>query len=114
MIWRDLKATKNTTKSYELRFTKDGVRLDITDWIVYFTVKEAIIDTDVNAKISKKITSHISPITGITTIDLSSGDLDLTAGNYYYSMDYKDDTNNQGILFRGRFLIEEPVRQERD
>lgn len=108
-IWKDLEIFKKTTKVYELRFRKDGIALDITDWKVYFTLKENMGDSDDDAKIKKDITTHQDAPNGITIIDLSATDTDLTSMSYYYDIKYKDDEGNAGILFRGRITIIEPV-----
>ena len=106
----DLKIFKKTTKTYELNFTKDGVTTDITDWTIYFTVKEKKSDTDDNAKIKYDITIHQDATNGKTLIDLTQDDTNRT-GNYYYSIDYKDDEDNVGVLYYGRILFLEKVAQ---
>jgi len=114
-VWKDLEIVKNTTKIYELIFTKDGVYQDITDWKVYFTVKLEAKDSDANAKISKTITSHDDPTNGKTLIELEPDDtVDLDDGNYYYSIDFKDSSDQEGVLFTGRFRILKPIRNLRE
>ena len=113
--WQDLEVVRNTTKIYELVFTKDGVSQDITDWKVYFTVKSEAKDSDANAVISKTITSHDDPTNGKTLIELEPADTaDLDLGNYYYSMDFKDDEDQEGVLFTGRFRLVKPIRDTRE
>ena len=112
--WEELKVFRKTTKKYELQFKKEGIVEDITGWTIYFTVKEKMEDTDENAKISKKITSHSDPTNGKTLIELTVANLDLPLGNYYYSIDFLDDEGNAGILLHGWFKIEKPVRDTRD
>lgn len=103
---------RKSTKGYEIIFTEDGVALDITGWTVYFTVKEFMTDTDANAKIAKEITSHSEPLNGITLLELTSEDTDLL-GNYYYSVDYKDDEGKQGVLAKGRVKFQKTVLNTR-
>lgn len=111
--FKDLEIVKGTTKIYELQFREDGQCVDITDWSVYFTVKENMKDSDANAKINKTVTTHSEPTQGKTLIELTTDDTDIDAGNYYYSIDYKDDEDNQQVLFTGRIRIAEPVRNIR-
>ena len=109
--YKDLEITKATTKAYELQFTEDGQSVDITDWSVYFTVKTNMKDLDADSKINKTVTSHSEPTDGKTLIELTAEDTDIDAGNYYYSIDYKDDDDNQQVLFTGKIKIIEPVRK---
>jgi len=102
---------KKTTKYYELIFRKKGIIEDITDWTIYFTVKEKMIDDDVDAIISKDITVHEDAINGKTVITLSTSDTDKPAGNYHYDIKYKDEENNIGVLFWGKLRIAEHPTQ---
>ena len=77
---------KNDSWSRTLYFEdENGSDIDITDWIVYFLVKEKMDDADSAAKIFKKITTHTAPLTGETTIELSSSDTNLL-GNYMFGI----------------------------
>lgn len=108
-IWKDLEIFRKTTKVYGLNFKKDGLPLDITDWTIYFTMKENMGDIDDDAKIKKDIITHLDATNGKTTIELSTTDTNLTSMPYYYDIKYKDDEDNVGILYRGRITIVEPV-----
>ena len=109
---KDLEIYSKTTKTYELIFKKNGVAENITGWTIYFTCKTNMKDSDNNAKIKKDITAHSDPINGKTLIELSTTDTDLI-GSYYYSIDYKDDDDNVGILFTGRIRFIKPVLNSR-
>lgn len=113
VICKDLEITRKTTKIYEILFKKDGIAENITGWSVYYTVKQNVEDADNISKISKTITSHVSAIEGKTLITLDPTDTDITAGIYWYSIDYKDDDDNEGVLFTGKLRISEPIRKER-
>jgi len=113
MIKQDLELYRKSTKQYELFFTEDGIQMDITDWSIYFTVKTNMSDTDVNAKIKKIVTEHVSAIEGKTLIELTPDDTNIPKGNYYYSIDYKDDLGNEGVLVSGRISVSEPVLDSR-
>ena len=111
----DLAIPKATTKAYELVFkTNAGVYEDITGWTVYFTAKEKRADSDANAKISIKQTTHDNPTQGTTVITLTSDDTDIDVDSYWYSIDYKDDDGNSGVLVTGKLKIEDAVRDVRD
>lgn len=110
----DLTITRKTTKVYEVQFQKNGACEDITGWTVYFIVKKSKQDTDANAKIDKKITSHEDASTGKTLIELSTTDTDLDAGSYHYSIDYKDDKGNEDVILHGKINFVEPTRQTRN
>ena len=114
MQHKDLEVVKKTTKIYELIFKKDGVYEDITGWSIYFTAKANMNDSDANAKISKTVTSHSDPTNGVTLITLEPADTDIDAGNYYYSMDWKDNDDNEGVFFQGKLRIIESVRKTRE
>ena len=103
---------KKTTVNYELQFTDDGIVQDITGWTVYFTVKSNISDLDANAVIAKVITTHSDATNGKTLIELSVTDTNLS-GNYFYSVDYKDDDGNEGVIMTGRVKFEKTVLNSR-
>lgn len=110
--YQDLEFFRKGTPSYELIFTKDGAPINITDWTIYLTVKENMVDTDANAKIKRDITTHTDAVNGKSLITLTSTETDLI-GNYYYSFDFKDDEGNEGVLYHGRMKISDTVRDER-
>lgn len=110
---KDLEITRKTTKIYEILFKKDGIAEDITGWTIYFTVKINVEDDDGDAKIAKVITVHSSATEGKTLITLEPTDTDIEAGIYWHSIDYKDDNDNEGVLFTGRLRISEPILQDR-
>lgn len=106
---KNLEIFQATTKTYSLTFKSNGVTVDITDTIVYFTVKEKMKDDDVDAVIKKDITNHTDPENGKTLIELTADDTDLPAKSYYYDMAYKDVDDNKVILVYGRLKICKPV-----
>lgn len=105
---------KGTTFAFYIYVKEDGLTINITGYTVYFTAKEFIGDSDANAKIDKKITTHVEPLNGKSEIALSSSDTDITAGSYYYAIDIKDTAGNVIPVVRGRVKITEPVRQTKD
>lgn len=107
--WKELKLYRNTSKTYEIQFTKNGFAQNITGWTIYFTVKENMEDSDTNAKIKKDITNISDPINGIALIELSTTDTDLKPKSYFYDVKYKDNNGNADILITGRITVQEPV-----
>jgi hypothetical protein len=105
---RDLLIFRKTTKSLELRFKQNEIPRDISGWTIYFTAKKSMEDPDVEAVITKDITSHLDAENGKTLIELDTDDTDLQ-GSYSYDIKYKDIAGNAGILFHGRILFREPV-----
>ena len=114
MQCKNLELFKKTTHSYEVPFEKNGQATDITGWTIYFTVKVSMKDLDANAKISKKVTVHSNPLTGIALIELDELDTDIEEGSYYYSIDYKDDKDNIGTVIYGKLKIIKSVRNTKD
>ena len=104
---------KKSTKTYEIQFKKDGGVVDITGWTIYFTAKESMEDLDTSAKIKKTVTTFANAEGGIALIELTTTDTDITAGNYWYSIDFKDDDDNEDTLLTGKLKIKEPVLKER-
>ena len=109
--WKDLEIFKKTSKTYEIRITKDGTAEDITGWTFYFTAKAEMVDTDANAKIKKDVTTHVDATGGKTLIELTPSDTDIMASSYWYDIKYLDDCGNSGVLFMGRLKITETVTQ---
>jgi len=109
--WKDLEIFKKTSKTYEIRITKNGAAEPITGWTFYFTAKSEMADTDADAKIKKDVTEHVDAIGGKTLIELIPSDTDLEAGVYWYDIKYLDDCGNSGVLFMGKLKIVETVTQ---
>ena len=104
----DFDIDRKTTKAIELLFKKDKIPLDITGWIIYFTVKNKMEDSDLNALIKKDISSHIDPTNGKSLIELNPSDTDMR-GSYSYDIKFVDTSNNSGILYYGRIRFRETV-----
>ncbi len=83
-----LSIIKATDNSIKLNFTENGEPLDITDYSILFTVKAEckIGKDDDEALITKNITVHSDPEEGESTLNLSSEDTDIPAGNYYWDL----------------------------
>ena len=114
VICKKLIIYKKSTKLYEIVLTRNNLPEDITGWTIYLTVKNKKSDSDANAVITKKVTTHSDPVGGISDIQLTTEDTDRI-GNYYYSIDYKDDSTpaNEDVLFYGKINFKKVVLQSR-
>jgi len=114
-ITRNLKIYKGVTKAYTVEFYRDlNKSINIEGWTIYFTVKNKMVDSDEDAVINKVITSHDDSKSGKTIITLSSEDTNIERGNYHFSVEYKDDLGNEGVIVYGRLVVEDTVRTERN
>ncbi|KKN22912.1 hypothetical protein LCGC14_0910220 [marine sediment metagenome] len=111
---KNLEFDRKSTVTYEIIIEEDGVGIDVTGWSIYMTVKEKYEDGDSASLLDKTITAHVDGVNGVILIELSSDDTDIDAGNYPYSIDYKDDEGNEGIFYKGYLKIVEPLRKDRN
>lgn len=86
---------------------KDDVAVDITGYTIFFTVKTLTdVETDDSAAlISKDITSHTTPASGITTITVTNSDTDITPGKYQYDIQMKDGSDRIYTIKRDYFVV---------
>lgn len=61
-----------------------GNPIDITGYSIFFTVKSNTGQSDDDALISKKVTSHTDPTNGQTSINLTHDDTNIEEGSYLY------------------------------
>jgi len=80
--------SRGDSKTYTLTFTDaSGSAIDITDWIIYYTVKECQEMDDADAAIRKIITVHTDPTHGISNIVLENEDTqELKIQNYWHDI----------------------------
>ena len=110
----DLAVFKGDSQDYVITVkNSSNVAIDIIGYTFYMTVKADIDDTDANAKIKKKVTSHTDPTNGRTIISLSSSDTDLeissASSKYVYDIKMKDTTSKVTTLLHGAFKVKQPV-----
>lgn len=87
---------------------------DITNWTVWFTMKENEQDSDADAVIQESVTNHDDPTNGITTITISSSQTADLTGNetkkeYWYDFQREDDKGNTKTLQKGKITFEEGI-----
>ena len=106
---RKLTLVRGDSKSYPLLFHDgDDVALDITGWLVRFTLKTDKTLSDSEASLIKIVSSHSSPTTGVTAIDLTPADtIDLAARQYVFDIQVTTNLGKVYTVLVGRFVLEE-------
>ena len=79
---------RGDTKRIMLEFTDtDGTAINLTNALVFFTMKTKPTDADADAVLAKTVSSHTDPTAGKTEIVLEHSDTDdLTPASYYYDI----------------------------
>jgi hypothetical protein len=77
----NLSVYRGNTDTRTVTVTSGGSAFDLTNYVIKFTAKQSLADTDAAAKISKTVTVS-SPATGIGTLALSTTDTNLPPGAY--------------------------------
>jgi hypothetical protein len=83
----------------------DGSPANITGWKVFFTVKKNLNDADALAVINKTISAFTIPANGVCPIPLTTTDMALDAGVYYYDVKHLDTASNQATDLYGSFIV---------
>jgi hypothetical protein len=114
MTTANIKFYKGATKVYPLTFTENSVAVDITNWIVFFTVKKYMNAEDDDADIKHNIGllqdyEHTNPTEGETKVSLGASDTNLTPGNYYYDITIKKDGGDIVPVVGGTLTVLQPV-----
>ena len=89
-------------------FQSDGTTpINLTGATVTFTLNANASPTDdTSAALQKVVTSHTSPLLGITTVTINNADTQtLTPGDYYYDVQIKDASGNYTSLKKDIFTI---------
>lgn len=89
----------------------DGVAIDITDYTIFFTVKQNTEDSDDDALISVDITSHTDPTNGISALELTSAETDINPGLYTYDFQLKDADDKLSSSRSGCFEVLQDITQ---
>lgn len=107
---------RGDSREYSLSFTdSQGVKIDITGWKVYFTLKKNEVDGDSNASVKKDVTEHEAPTEGKTKIVLASADTDnLEPGEYHYDIQVKTANGSIMTVAKGRMAIKVDITRRSD
>jgi len=97
-------------EAFKLTFTDSaGSAVDITGYTVWMTVKTNETDTDANAQIQKKVTSHTNASGGISQVDMTDDDTDISIGTYYYDIQIKDGSGLITTILKAKFIVEQDI-----
>lgn len=92
MVNPPIKIVRSAATDITLTITDaDGEIVDLTGAVVYFNVKlkaDTLLayDTDSLAKIRVEQATHITPLEGITKIELDNADTNIPVGAYVYGI----------------------------
>ncbi len=92
-------------------YESDGTTpINLTGGTVYFTANSSSApETDVGAAITKTVTSHTTPASGVTTIRLTSGDTNIEPGEYYYDVQLVDEDGNVLSSRQNKLIIKADI-----
>lgn len=106
-------AKRNDTFKLRVTFTDaQGQGIDITGWTVWFTVRDKYslseltdVTTDTDAVIAKDWTSHTTPTQGITDLELSKEETNITPGDYAFDIQIKNTDDEIFTPLVGTFTL---------
>ena len=85
-----LECFRGDSKTLKFNFTDgNNAEINITDWIVYFTVKKNTDDADNDAVIHKQVSTHYDALHGHTVVVLTPADTNELTGTYHYDIQFK-------------------------
>ncbi len=94
----------------DLIFLSNGLPIDITDWIIFYTVKLKNALPDDDAVISKTIDTHVSNEDGISLIEVSAAEtVGLTPGEYHYDIKVKKSNGKMRTVIKDFIQFNRPV-----
>jgi len=102
---------RGDTREYDLTFTDaQGDAIDITNWKIYFTMKDTNSNNDDNSSIKIDVTEHESPTEGKSKILLTALETDtLHAGKYFYDIQVKKADNSILTVVCGKIPVKADV-----
>jgi len=96
--------------SFKLNFADtDGVAIDITGWLIFFTLKLDKDDSDSEAIYSKTIEAPSGSSDGTITVSIPGADLNTLVGPYYYDFQFVDASDNVRTITSGAITFEKDV-----
>jgi hypothetical protein len=99
------------SKTYTVCLKRNGLPIPVSNWSIYFTVKNDFLDTDAQALVSKNILipSNSESEAGIAYLPLTSEDTDLEVGEFFYDLKFVD-LYNRITVMRGKLVILPSIR----
>lgn len=108
----DITVFRNDDHDIIVTFTDSkDVEIDISEYVIFFTVKEDPEDADENALIKIDETIGVGEgTTGSMTINITPSDTSsLVPGKYVYDIQWKDTDNKIKTLVKGDFILKADV-----
>lgn len=97
---------RNNDRNLKINAKKDGAAVDITGWVLYFSVKKSRTDSDADALIYKEVSIHTDPVEGESTIPIAASDTEGKAlGEYNYDILAVDDQAKRQSSKTGKFQL---------
>jgi hypothetical protein len=114
MALKRLSLTRGDSQTYTITFKKkDGTVWDITNWVVFFTLKTNYNLPDSAASLQKIVTTFTAPSTGVAVISLLPQDtINLEPGEYDFDIYVRTAANESYTVVKGKFNIEYDVTRE--
>ena len=91
---------RGDTKVYNLTFKENNVAKDVSNMILFMTLKSSKSDLDASAALQVQTTfpSGSPSTSGIGTLTLTSNDTDITPGKYHYDLQLVDPTGSPAVV----------------
>ena len=92
IVKKDMSFYRGDDISFDVVFrdpNNNNEPLDITGWIVSFTIKNSNSDPDAKAVIQKDFKDFVAPTTGVATISVSNTETASLKGGYFYDIQAK-------------------------
>jgi hypothetical protein len=104
---------RRDTETFQVIFEDNNAPFDLTDYEVWFTIKNKVTDSDDIAVLQVIIDSYMDPTEGIALIDLSSEQTNITPGNYYYDIRLRRIIGNHtaNTIIQGSLRIVQDISQ---
>lgn len=112
MTTETLELVRGDYKAFNLAFSQGGTPINITGFSLFFTAKEDAADSDAEAVISKKVTSHTDPTAGLTVVELDADDTDVTPGSYLYDFQLVNVAGKPTTVLMGTLNIIADITRE--
>lgn len=113
----ELLEMRGDTIEKELTFTdSNGTAIDITTWLVTFTVKDNIDDTDADAIVQKKYIGglHSDPTNGKTKITLTASETYSLVGSYQYDVQLVKPDGTVKTIMKDKIKFSKDVTRDTD
>ena len=99
---------KGDTKTIKGTVLRNGVPVDLTSWVIIFSLKHQDIDPDGDAVI-RKPASIPNPVSGEFVLDLTTTDTDIDIGLYVWDIRMQDAQNHVQVVQKGTIWCLQPV-----